>query len=63
MPNTYTQRAVRLSFWQAHTQFTRHSMWTQNQYPTDVRVAFVDWVDHLHRSGLISDTLAERVTL
>lgn len=33
----------------------------QNDLPTDVRCAFVDFVDSLARSGEISATLAHRV--
>jgi hypothetical protein len=36
---------------------------SQNDLPVDVRCAFVDFVDHLHREGIISDALAHRVTL
>jgi hypothetical protein len=36
---------------------------TQNQLPTDVRCAFVDFVDDLARNGDISEALAQRVTL
>jgi hypothetical protein len=35
----------------------------QNQLPTDVRCAFVDFVDHLAREGAISEALAARATL
>ncbi len=35
----------------------------QNDLPADVRCAFVDFVDYLHREGTISDALAQRVTL
>lgn len=54
---------ARASFWENHTQFTRIRGKRQNEYPTDVRCAFVDWVDYLHRSGMISDNLAHRVAL
>lgn len=68
---------VRASFWENHPQFTRktkripftqagipcYRAMTQNEYSTDVRCAFVDWVDYLHRSGMISDNLENRVTL
>ena len=57
-----TQSEVRQSFWNAH-HFVRRHGWTQNDYPTDVRVAFVDYVDHLERSGEITEALAARVTL
>ena len=36
---------------------------TQNDLPTDVRVAFVDFVDRLARDGEITEALAARVTL
>ena len=36
---------------------------TQNDYPADVRVAWVDYVDLLARFGEISQALAAGVTL
>lgn len=35
----------------------------QNAYPTDVRVAWCDWVDSATRSGRMSEELASEVTL
>ena len=35
----------------------------QNDYPTDIRVNFVDFVESLRRNGNISESLATRVTL
>ena len=35
----------------------------QNDYPTDTRCAFVDYVDALQKSGEISEALAARATL
>lgn len=35
----------------------------QNDYPTDIRVTFVDFVDSLRKSRQISEALACRVTL
>ena len=35
----------------------------QNDQVTDVRVAFGEYVDNLERSGIISEQLADRVTL
>lgn len=35
----------------------------QNDYPTDIRVNFVDFVENLRRNGQISEALAYRVTL
>lgn len=34
-----------------------------NLTPTDIRCAFVDYVDMLQKDGLISEKLASRVTL
>lgn len=57
-----SQSDVRQSFWENHRwQPVRGKR--QNDYPADVRMAFVDWVDYLHRAGIISDALARRVTL
>lgn len=64
-----TQSALRVAFWQdldaqdypAPTQ--RRGRRTQNDYPADVRCAFVDYVDMLARSGEITAALAQRVTL
>ena len=42
----YTTKAqIRESFWEAHPQFRRKGKQTQNQYPTDTRCAFVDYID------------------
>lgn len=35
----------------------------QNDYPADIRAAWVDFVDGEHRRGNISDALAKRATL
>lgn len=62
-----TQREIRAAFWRTLNEecpgIKRVASWSQNQYPTDVRVAFVDFVDHLTRDGQISETLAQRATL
>ena len=61
---TYTtESAVRAAFWRAHPHLTRVKGQRQNRYPADVRAAWVDFVDHLARSGAISESLAQRVTL
>ncbi len=60
-----SQSAVRAAFWDNHPQYAVE--WRrgkrQNQYRTDIRCAFVDFVDSLHRNGEISDRLAQGVTL
>lgn len=60
-----TQSQVRSSFWESHPEFShlRRSRKRQNDYPADVRVAFVNYVDGLAKDGVISRKLAERVTL
>ena len=56
---------VRKSFWEAHPEYVSEfkARKRQNEYRTDIRTAFVDYVDYLHRDGEISDSLAQRVTL
>lgn len=73
-----TQAQVRDAFWQAHPQFARrmvpaarsrrtgrilYRVAAQNDYPCDVRVAFVDYVDMLSKDGTITSALAHCVTL
>ncbi len=58
-----TQKAIRVYFWENHPQFKRRGKTPQNSYPTDVRVAFVDFVDMMRRNDEISEALAGRVTL
>ena len=56
---------VRLAFWRDHPEFKEYFRKgkRQNDYNTDIRVTFVDWVDYIHRNGEISDKLARTVTL
>lgn len=56
------QRNLRQSFWEAHPQADRRKG-RDGDYLTDTRVAFVDYVDMLCRSGHISPELAQRATL
>jgi hypothetical protein len=60
-----TQTEVRNAFWEAHPQYQaeRRSRKRQNQYSTDIRCSFVDFVDYLSRNREISDALRNRVTL
>lgn len=60
---TVTQ--VRKAFWENHPQFANdyRKAYTQNRYKTDIRCAFVDFVDYLQKDGQISENLARRVTL
>jgi hypothetical protein len=64
-----TQTEIRRAFWSNHPELdklarergTRSKR--QNSQPTDIRVAFVDWVDSLAKDGQISAELAHNVTL
>ena len=62
-----TQKQVRASFWEAHPDLPRRKIRNYSgngtMYPTDTRVAFVDYVDFLSKDGQISQALAQRVTL
>ena len=59
-----TQSQVRSAFWdECPPRFKRVKGWSQNQYPADVRMSWVDFVDFLEKSGQISERLARRVTL
>jgi hypothetical protein len=65
--NTYTtQPQIRAAFWSLMFDEGKPRRFygkTQNELPTDIRVAFVDFVDSLARDGTISEALAHRVTL
>lgn len=56
---------VREGFWESHPQFApeRRDNKTQNDYRTDIRVSFVDYVDSLRRDRQITEELASKVTL
>ena len=41
----------------------RKKGYTQNDYSTDVRIAWVDFVDMMHHNGQINEKLADRATL
>jgi hypothetical protein len=61
-----TEQQVRNAFWSSVLDggvFLEYRGKPQNQLPTDVRCAFVDFVDSLVRNGAISVALASRVTL
>ena len=58
-----TQKQLRAEFWRNHQQFERVPGWDQNNYPTDIRVAWCDFVDDAYQSDQISKGLAERAAL
>lgn len=67
-----TQKQIRAAFFAAFPDLPRRRhrySWKQSDrsaeliHHVDTRCAFVNFVDSLHRDGLISDALAARVTL
>jgi hypothetical protein len=60
-----TQTAFREHFWFNHPEFDsiRRSRKPQNYYPTDVRIAFVDFIDAEQKTGFITEKFAQKVTL
>ena len=58
-----TQSSLRNAFWEEHPNISRHPGWTQNQYPTDVRMLWCDYIEAMRRNKQISDALANRATL
>lgn len=78
MNNNYTMmttiKEVRNSFWENYPQYRKgykkvnakkpyYTEKRQNDYCTDIRCAFVDYVDYLLKDDIISEKLAQRVTL
>lgn len=55
-----TQKEIRAAFYSEHPTASRRP---QNDQPADIRMAFCEFIDALHRAGLISDALAARATL
>ena len=58
-----TQAALRKEFWSVYTEHPQRVGVTQNDYNTDTRVAWIDFVDYMARAGSISQALASRATL
>lgn len=60
-----TEEEVRSSFWQTYPEYYPEYRlhYSQNHYRTDIRVAFCDFVDGLQKDGVITEELADNVTL
>ena len=62
-------RNIRRAFWSSHPAHYEYAKkWEiltagHNRHLCETRTAFVDFIDSLHRSGKISDRLANRATL
>jgi hypothetical protein len=55
------QKALRAAFWQGFPNKPKRT--GAGDWPTDVRVEWCDFIDHLARDGIISGELAQRATL
>lgn len=60
-----TIKEIRTTLWEQHPEFKPEfrTQYKQNDYKTDIRVSFCDFVDHLQKDGQITEKLANRVTL
>ena len=67
-----TKRAVIKAFWEANPTLSKKRYrysWSQLDktaelvYPIDTRCAFVDYVDGLQKANLITEKMAESITL
>ena len=60
-----TQKEIRQMFWHSFPEFKNEYRVNkkQNDYPADIRVAFVDFIDHLFKNGQISEKLTNKITL
>ena len=71
-----TLSELRATFWEQHPHFRRKTVSkvsrsgkpfykyaSQNDYPTDVRMAWVFFIDNMQRNGEISEALAWKATL
>ena len=58
-------KEIRSSFWNNHPEFKNEfrTRKKQNDYRCDIRAAFVDYVDFLHKSGQITENQAKNITL
>ena len=64
-----SQKQIRAAFWEAHESHEikarKNGTFSkgQNSQVCDTRMAFVDYVDYLSKEGIITEKLANRVTL
>ena len=64
-----TQKQIREMFWEFLKEVNpelakqKRTNKKQNDYKTDIRVSFVQYVDNLQKNGEIKQSLANKVTL
>ena len=52
-------------FWQSYPQFKNEYRVkkTQNDYRTDIRISFTEYIDHLYRNEEITEKQVNKITL
>jgi len=65
MNTKLNQTQLRAAFWDSVPSLQHHYRKTkrQNSYPADVRMAWVDFVEMMHRGGAITARVAASATL
>ena len=58
-----SQAQIRDAFWRLHPEFNRKRNKNQNDYSTNIRCSFIDFLDFLYRDNQINASLANRATL
>ena len=60
-----TMKEVREAFWLFYLEFKSHRRATkkQNDYNCDIRVSFISYIELLRKDGIITESLAYRITL
>jgi hypothetical protein len=56
-------KQLRAAFWRDHPELKRKPGATQNEYPTDTRLAWCDYIEAMRRDGVITDRVAQNATL
>lgn len=64
-----TKKQIRAAFWQMLQESApslaamKRSKKTQNDYPADIRMSFVNYIDALAKDGIITKKMAYSITL
>ena len=63
--NKMTFKEIRSNFWDLYPEFQNEYRCRkkQNEYNATIRTAFVDYIDHLAKDGIITNNQAYRITL
>ena len=58
-----TLKQLRIEFWRDHPEFRRVPSFDQDEYCTDIRMAWCDFVEYHARNNTINESLAFHATL